>query len=670
MSEEQKAQSREESVKQKRRKKRGKKEKDKNPYHREYGLFSNIRYIMGSMFRHQKQLYFLIPLGMICAPLMQYLWTFITKFVIDMITGERQWQELIGLMIGVTIVQIIGTMLNTYYWSELWWRFVAVRFVMISEKNRKAMSVDFQYLEDTDVMDCYQKASNAHNGNTEGIEGMMRDSVNFLRNLSLIVVGLVILGTMNVYIAVLLALLAFFNFLFRNHTNAKCKKDIWDPLAQWWRKRSYMQNATTDFLAAKDIRMFGLREFLIGKYKELNKERYEGQKRNSKYWFYASMFGNVTWLAAQAVLYAWLVYAVIHGRMTIGNFSLYLASALAFFTYVLEMLDGVSKLLQRSREVDDFRSFMDFDQFAKSDTSVANKKKGAAAIGQSESTAKKPVPKFDRYEFTFENVSFRYPKAEKLALKNLNLTVRAGERLAVVGLNGAGKSTFIKLLLRLYEPSEGRILLNGTDIREYDKEDYYRIFGPVFQDVNLFAFPLAENVSMKSPQDTDKRRAEKCLIDAGFEEKLTELSQGVDTEILKVIHDDGVDLSGGEKQKLALARALYKNAPVVVLDEPTAALDALAEAKLYQDFDKLIGNKTAVYISHRLSSTQFCEHVAMFKDGEMIEYGTHESLLKQEGAYAQMFHIQARYYLEHPDGAEFEDMSGSMEVESGVSADV
>ena len=188
MGEIQKEQGKEELKKRKRRRKE--KEKDKNPYHKEYGLFANIRYILGKMVRYEKRFWLLIPMGMICAPLMQYLWTFISKFVIDMITGERRWQELIGLMIGATVIQIAATMLNTYYWSELWWRFVAVRFVMIGEKSRKAMSVDFQYLEDTDVMDCYQKASNAHNGNTEGIEGMMRDSVDFLKNLSVIIVGL------------------------------------------------------------------------------------------------------------------------------------------------------------------------------------------------------------------------------------------------------------------------------------------------------------------------------------------------------------------------------------------------------------------------------------------------------------------------------------------------
>ena len=256
------------------------------------------------------------------------------------------------------------------------------------------------------------------------------------------------------------------------------------------------------------------------------------------------------------------------------------------------------------------------------------------------------IPEMDKYEFEFRNVSFKYPKAENYALKNLTLKLNAGERLAVVGLNGAGKSTFIKLLLRLYEPTEGEILLNGVNIRDYNKRSYYSVFAPVFQEVELFAFPLAENVSMQSPEKTDRKRAEECLVSAGFGDKLAELPNGVDTEILKIIHDDGVDLSGGEKQKLALARALYKGSPVVVLDEPTAALDAIAESKLYNDFDRLIGGKTAVYISHRLSSTQFCSNIALFKDGTLCEYGTHESLLEKDGAYAELFRLQAQYYVE------------------------
>ena len=263
-----------------------------------------------------------------------------------------------------------------------------------------------------------------------------------------------------------------------------------------------------------------------------------------------------------------------------------------------------------------------------------------------------PIPALDKFEFRFENVSFKYPGADKFALKNLNIIVKSGKKLAVVGLNGAGKTTFIKLLLRLYEPTEGHIYLNDVDISTYDRDEYYKLFSPVFQEVILFAYPLYLNVSMNTVAETDKERAIKCLEQAGMKEKVAELKNGVDTEVLKVVEDDGVDFSGGEKQKIALARALYKNAPVIVLDEPTAALDALAEAKLYQDFDKMVEGKTAIYISHRLSSTQFCDDVAMFKDAELVEYGTHESLLKAGGPYSEMFNVQAQYYLENENGNE------------------
>ena len=332
--------------------------------------------------------------------------------------------------------------------------------------------------------------------------------------------------------------------------------------------------------------------------------------------------------------------------MTIGNFTLYLGSAATFFNYVITLLDNVSDMLARSREIDDFRSFMDIDEVK--NQKAGNRKTAYKKSSDNENTNEQDfiIPNGDTYEFVFKNVSFKYPKAENYALKNLNITLKAGERLAVVGLNGAGKSTFIKLLLRLYEPTEGSIYLNGIDIGYFDKEEYFKIFSPVFQDVFLYAFPLSENISMSTTADTDKKRAKECLEMAGMKDKISSLPKGIDTDVLKVIEDDGVDFSGGEKQKIALARALYKNAPVVVLDEPTAALDALAEAALYKDFDSLIGRKTAVYISHRLSSTRFCDNVAMFKDGELVEYGTHESLLQMGGAYSEIFNVQAQYYID------------------------
>lgn len=238
----------------------------------------------------------------------------------------------------------------------------------------------------------------------------------------------------------------------------------------------------------------------------------------------------------------------------------------------------------QSREINDFRSFLEYPE--------CETVMGGTAL---------PLPANGKFRLVFENVSFRYPNAGGYALKNLNLTLEAGERLAIVGMNGAGKSTFIKLLCSLYTPTEGRILLGGVDNRSYDKRAYYELFAPVFQNVELFAFPMDENVSIKMPEDTDS------------------------------------------------ARALYKDTPIIILDEPTTAPDALAEYEMYQSFDRLVAGRSAVYISHRLSSTRFCDHVAVFIDGEMREYGAHDSLLAAGGEYSHMFKVQAQYYREGGD---------------------
>lgn len=614
----------------KKKEKEKEKEEKKNPYHREYGLFSNIAYLCKAMVRFQPKLPFMILLGMIGEPCMQYLWTFLSKFIIDVISENGGVNRLLRIILIFAVLQLATTMLGTYRNRDMWTRFINVRQRLMSLKNQKVMTMSFQHLEDAEVMDCYQMASRACSSNDIGVEGLLRSLANCLINLSVTVVGILILGTLHPGIVVIMLALAVFNFAVRDRVNKKTKEKVWDPLATWWRKEYYMQDATTNFGAAKDIRMFGLKDWLLGKYRDLQKFRYEKQKLNERIWIISSMCSNLMYAVAQGAVYAWMISKVVRGEVTPGNFSLYLASSVTFYNYITSVLRDVSDLLAKSREVDDFRSFMDF-----------------AGGGMDEG---EEVPVASSYRFEFRNVSFQYPKSDAYALKNLTLTLEPGERLAVVGLNGAGKSTFIKLLLRLYEPAEGEVLLNGANVNRYTRRSYYRLFAPVFQDVELFAFPLSENISMQEPQDTDKDRAVECLVKSGLEEKIKELSAGVDTEVLKVIHDDGTDFSGGEKQKIALARALYKDAPVVVLDEPTAALDALAESKLYQDFDQLIGEKSAVYISHRLSSTQFCDHVAMFEAGELVEYGTHKELLEKDGAYAKMFHTQAQYYVEDAQG--------------------
>ena len=251
--------------------KKTEKKEEKNPLHKDYGALSNARYIIKAMVRHNRWFLVLIPLGIICAPTMQYLWTFISKFVIDMITGEAGVEALLWLMVMFTALQMVSTMLNTYYFSEIWWRYIATRFKMLSEKNAKVMNLDFGHLENSDVLDCYQKAGNACGSNDSGVEGMMRELVNLLMTAAVVAVGLAILGSMNIYIVLLMLVLCIINFLINNHTNKKAKKQIWDPLSTWWRKDNYMRDITTSFDSAKDIRMFGLKDWLTEKLKELKK---------------------------------------------------------------------------------------------------------------------------------------------------------------------------------------------------------------------------------------------------------------------------------------------------------------------------------------------------------------------------------------------------------------
>ena len=248
-----------------------------------------------------------------------------------------------------------------------------------------------------------------------------------------------------------------------------------------------------------------------------------------------------------------------------------------------------------------------------------------------------------QYQVEFRDVSFKYPGASGWALRHVNMKFQIGKRLAIVGENGSGKTTFIKLLCRLYDPQEGQILLNGIDIRKYRYDDYMQIFSVVFQDLQLISQPLGANVAGSCHYD--RERVEKALEDAGFGERLSEMPQGLDTMLYKDFAEDGVEISGGEAQKIAIARALYKDAPFIILDEPTAALDPIAEAEIYSKFNEISGDRTAIYISHRLSSCKFCDEIAVFDHGRVIQQGSHEGLLQEkDGKYAALWNAQAQYY--------------------------
>ena len=617
-------------------KKKKQKDEEKDELHTEHGVFSNCIYILRAIRKYRSSLLWFMLLGAFTSSLMQYLWSFIGKFVIDIVqqqaqSADKSLSPLIHLLIIVSIIEIAGMWLNSLAQNRTGNSMIYVRMKLIQERIAKALSMNYETLEDPAMLDRAAKARRATGGNNNGVEGMMWSISVIAEQCILIAVTLSTMMTLNIWLVLIIIVMSFLQYLFFRYTVKKDRREVWDKMGTLWRKIDYMEQTTQDFEYAKDIRLFSMVRWLSKKQHEIHDEKYEFMSKSRNYWMYNSIWTQSLSLIRNGLTYGFLIYSVLYKNLSIGNFTLYLGIAATFSTSLTNFMQRLSQLKERSMQTDDFRSFLEIPDENEDD-----------AI---------PVPENCGYTFTFENVYFKYRGQEDYTLKNINLTLEAGKRLAVVGLNGAGKTTFIKLLLRLYDVTEGRILLNGTDIRRFKRRDYYKLFAPVFQNVEIFAFPMAENVSMKSPDETDCEKSERCLRLAGMGEKVDELEKGVHTELLKVIDDGGIDLSGGQKQKLALARALYKDSPVIVLDEPTAALDALAEYKMYTDFDKITEGKSAVYISHRLSSTRFCDSIAMFKDGEIFEYGTHDELLAKNGAYAEMFEVQAQYYKEHGEEA-------------------
>ena len=611
---------------------KAKKKEQTDALHKEYGVFSNCGYILRAYRKYRPSMIFYLLLGGITGASMGYIWTIIGKLVIDMIErqsaqSEKDIMPLLYLILGTTAVELLLMWLNTLVSKNLDLGFTYTRLKLVKERIAKSMRMEYEQLETPDMLDRLQKAKRAAGHQYGGVEGLMRDMWQFMVQFTAVITAVSIISTLDFRLVLIIIVLSLVQFEYFDYIRLKDKEVMWDAMAGTWRRLEYMQTVSTDFTYAKDIRLYGMKDWLDKKHKDVNAEELARWVQSRRYWQYNSAFSAGIALVRNVIIYGWLIYAMLFNDMSIGDFTLYTGSAVMMSNNINAFLQSVGGMRERSSRMDDFRTFMD----------IPFGDEGKKTI---------PIPKSNKYTFEFKNVSFRYQGQETFALKNLNLTLEAGQRLAVVGLNGAGKTTFIKLLLRLYDVTEGVILCNGIDIREFDRNEYFRLFSPAFQEVEVFAFPLSENVSMTTAEETDKTKAEEYLRAAGMGDKLDRLPDGMDTELLKVLYDDGVDLSGGEKQKLALARALYKGAPVVVLDEPTAALDALAEYRLYQSFNGMIGERSAVYISHRLSSTRFCDTIAMFVNGEMVEHGTHDELLAKGGAYAEMFRVQAQYYIE------------------------
>ncbi|MCL2774110.1 MAG: ABC transporter ATP-binding protein/permease [Oscillospiraceae bacterium] len=392
----------------------------------------------------------------------------------------------------------------------------------------------------------------------------------------------------------------------------------------------YYAGFYSNYNAGKDIRLYSMEEFI----REWQQQFYEKNnnllitliKKVLKHDIIYSVSSNALRIAA----YIFVMLACVAGSVTVGSIAMYVSCIVRVIGAATGLVTYGQTLIVNNKYLEHYFKYLDIPSKMYQGTL--------------------PVEKRDdnEYEIEFRNVSFKYPGTNTYALKNLSMKLNIGQRLAVVGMNGSGKTTMIKLLCRLYDPTEGEITLNGFNIKKYNYDEYMSIFSVVFQDFKLFSFPLGQNVASSS--DYDGKRTAECLKMSGFDARLDNMPKGLETALYKDFEEDGVEISGGEAQKIALARALYKDAPFIVLDEPTAALDPIAEFEVYSKFNEIVGGKTAIYISHRLSSCRFCDDIAVFHEGELIQRGSHDTLITDaSGKYCELWNAQAQYYAENKE---------------------
>ena len=525
------------------------------------------------------------------------------------------------LMLTANVLRTFSKGLSqTYYLTKY-------RFQKNMEVNRKSMTCFFQNYESKDIRELGDRATLATqqwNG-VQPVSDVPSRSMKLVENiLCYLLFGSVISFVSPLLVPILTIAPAVNWFCARAYRNwAYAHRDKWTDIDhRLW----YVQGETADFRAGKDIRIYGCAGWFRQIYSDLCARRAFWNRQLIWRSFLSRIADLFVILLRDGAAYALLIKMTLAGELTVDRFLLYFSAISMFAAFIGNIMTEWNGIRATSLDLCDYRKYLDLPEQDGTGEADVTKLLGTAP------------------EITFEHVSFRYEGAHSDTLQDLNLTLNSGEKVALVGLNGAGKTTLVKLLCGLYLPTEGDIKINGISVRKFRRKDYYRLFAPVFQDVQTGFFSLAETVSGQIGEGTDFRRAGQCLELAGLGEKLRSLPQGIHTKLDKQLYADGIALSGGEAQKLMLARALYKDAPVLVLDEPTAALDPVAENQIYLQYQEMTQKKTSLFISHRLASTQFCDRILYLKDGQVAEEGTHQELIALGGEYAGLYEKQSCWY--------------------------
>ncbi|MDO4302321.1 MAG: ABC transporter ATP-binding protein [Bacillota bacterium] len=591
-----------------------------------YSIWQNCVFMLSIAWRERRSLLWLSLAIAVVVVLLDLTQLFVVPIILNVMETAGSVGRLISVIMLFTGTLMVLHAAHSYFSTCTLFKWIEVRLCIGAMIQNKILTTSFPNTENQAIRKQMDKAMMLVNNSNAATEAIWDTLINLLKSIAGFVVCLSLLAILKPFLIIVVSGTTVVSFFISNYLNSWGYRHR-EEEAEYSRRMNYLSEKSRDYTLAKDVRIFGMRSWIEDVYASTMRLYRSFIARGERIYFLGSLADVLFSFMRNGVVYLFLIGAVMQGKLSAAQFVLYFNAVGVFTDGISGILANCTMLYKQSLDISAIREFLDCPEPFAFENGISL------------------VPDMNMsYQIRLRDVSFRYPEAESNTLTNINLTLHPGEKLAIVGLNGAGKTTLVKLICGFLDPTEGEVLLNNINIKAYNRRDYYLLFSAVFQDFSLLDVTIAENIA-QSDKDIEMKRVKHCARQAGLEAKINSLPNGFHAHLGKV-YEDGVEFSGGEMQRLMLARALYKNAPIIVLDEPMAALDPIAESDIYNRYSELTDGRTSLYISHRLASTQFCDRIILLADKGILEEGTHDGLIAKGGRYAELFEIQSRYYRE------------------------
>jgi len=593
---------------------------------KKYTILQNIRFLIRESMELDKRILIFTFIAIVTGIVTPVFGIYLPKAAVDLLVKKAGAREIALVMGGIAGGMLILYGLREYFERSRYFFWNNYRKVCMRKIYFHSIDMPYSCAEDAGYCQMYDKAVTAvAYGDNSGPSRFFRCVPELLIHLFCFVIYSGIISTLHIGVVFLLLLSTLVIWMFERKESA-CYEETMAEYAGLGRQYRYTVNSCQNVRMGKDIRVYRMSGWLAGLIRLLQKGKDGCVRKRKRQELITQIAGCVLNLLRDGIAYTYLVYLTVQGEIGMGDFMLYFGAITSFSEWMIQIIWGIGNLKTGNNQLNYIRTFLDIP--------VEDEEEGECDLPDLS----------DGVEIDFDHVSFRYPNSERDVVHDITFTIHKGERVAIVGLNGAGKTTLVKLMTGFYEPTGGTIRVNGVELSRLSKQNIYSLYSAVFQEALIFPFMVDENIALKRKEEIDEERIEDVLEQSGLAEEMRRRGIHKDSYMTQKLVKEGINFSGGQQQKFLLARALYKDSPVLVLDEPTAALDPLAEKEMYEQYESLCEGKTALFISHRLASTQFSDRILFLKDGRVEESGSHEELLMAKGEYAHLFEVQSYYY--------------------------